>query len=196
LNLACLLFGVASDRVASVEGVEAASREFGAAAALARRHSRTQIAEALWRESVRRDPTNLRSSSSLGQLLHHQGRYEEALALLEPASQVDNYALLFLGWSLLLRGKDTDDIASIRRGGMSVKKALETWSYQNRDDTQREAWLRHVRRLSRVGSDWADTVREVIDFANANASWAPVSGDAVLSDAEDSVTSVSDAATA
>ena len=196
LNLACLLFGIASDRVANVEGAEAASREFGAAAALAKRHSRTRLAEALWRESLRRDPTNLRSSSSLGQLLHHQGRYEEAIALLEPASQVDNYALLFLGWSLLLRGKGTDDTASIRRGGMSVKRALEKWTYQNRDNTQREAWLRHVRRLSRAGAEWEDTVRELIAFTNANAFWAPISEDDVVSESEDPVTSASDAAVA
>lgn len=184
LNLACLLFAFAGERIASVEGNEAASRDLGAAAALARRNARSQLAESLWRESLRRDPANLRSSSSLGQLLHHQGRYDEAVELLEPVSQFDNYALLFLGWSLLLRGKDSDDLESISRGGASIRKALEKWSYQNHDRGQREAWLRHVRRLSRLGAEWGDTARALISFANSNASWPQVD-DGALSQADE-----------
>lgn len=194
LNLACLLFAFASERIAAVEGNEAASRELGTAAALARRNARVQLAESLWRESLRRDPTNLRSSSSLGQQLHHQGRYDEAIELLESASQVDNYALLFLGWSLLLRGKDSDDLESISRGGASIRKALEKWSYQNRDRIQREAWLRHIRRLSRLGAEWGDTVHALISFANSNASWPPIDDTALYQ--ADELTSADEAAIA
>ncbi len=52
LNFACLMFGVAAERIAATEGAEVASHELGIAAALARRHSRMRLAEALWRESL------------------------------------------------------------------------------------------------------------------------------------------------
>jgi len=174
LNFACLMFGVAAERIASTEGAEVASQELGTAAALARRHHRTKLAEALWRESLRRDPTNLRSSSGLGQLLHHQGRYREAATYLEAPSGFDNYALLFLGWSLLLEGTEIDDSYSVQRGRMSIVKALQEWSYQNRDESQREPWLRHVRRLIRLGPAWQGEAKGLIAFANANGSWPKI----------------------
>ena len=174
LNLACLVFGIAAERVASSEGTEAASHELGAAAALARRHSRTRLAEALWRESLRRDPTNLRSGSGLGQLMYHQGRYREAAEYLEPASAIDNYALLFLGWSLLLEGRENQDERSVQRGGMSISKALQNWSCQNRDLSQREPWLRHVRRLARLGADWREQADTLTAFANSNSAWPKI----------------------
>jgi predicted RNase H-like HicB family nuclease len=174
LNFACLMYGVAAERIAATEGAEVASNELGTAAALARRHSRMRLAEALWRESLRRDPTNLRSSSGLGQLMHHQGRYREAATYLEAPSAIDNYALLFLGWSLLLEGGVSDDHYSTQRGRTSIVKALQEWSYQNRDVSQREAWLRHVRRLVRLGPAWQDEAKELITFANANAGWPKI----------------------
>jgi antitoxin HicB len=176
LNFACLMFGVAAERIAATEGAEVASTELGTAAALARRHSRSKLAEALWRESLRRDPTNLRSSSGLGQILHHQGRYREAATYLEAPSAIDNYALLFLGWSLVFEGRANEDEYSIHRGRMSIVKALQDWSYQNRDPSQREVWLRHVRRLSRLGPAWQDEVMSLHKFANANASWPKIDG--------------------
>lgn len=174
LNFACLMYGVAAERIAATEGAEVASNELGTAAALARRHSRVRLAEALWRESLRRDPTNLRSSSGLGQLLHHQGRYSEAATYLEAPSAIDNYALLFLGWSLLLEGGAIDDQYSTQRGRLSIVKALQEWSYQNRDVSQRETWLRHVRRLVRLGPAWQDEAKGLMTFANANAGWPKI----------------------
>jgi hypothetical protein len=171
LNLACLMFAVAAERIALAEGAEAASHELGAAAALARRNGRTRLAEALWRESLRRDPVNLRSSSGLGQLLHHQGRYREAAAYLEAPSRVDNNALLFLGWSLTLDEAAGDEAHAMQRGPMMIVKALNDWSYQNGDLAQRESWLRHVRRLSRLGPAFRHEVEEVIAFANMNSRW-------------------------
>lgn len=174
INFACLMFALAADRVAVIEGVEAASHELGMAAALARRQKRMLLAEALWRESLRRHPTNLRSSSSLGQLLHHQGRYREATNYLEAPSRTDNYALLFLGWSLLFEGRESDDLKALQRGRMSIRNALETWSYQNRDVRAREAWLRHVRRLARLGTPWRDDVDGLLSFANSNSGWPKI----------------------
>lgn len=174
LNFACLMYGVAAERIAATEGAEVASNELGTAAALARRHSRMRLAESLWRESLRRDPTNLRSSSGLGQLLHHQGRYREAASYLEAPSAIDNYALLFLGWSLVLEEGASDDQYASQRGRMSIVKALQDWSYQNRDAAQRDAWLRHVRRLIRLGPAWQDEAQGLIAFANANAGWPKI----------------------
>jgi hypothetical protein len=173
VHAACLLFAVAADRISVVEGAEAASHELGIAAALARRHGRMRLAEALWRESLRRDPSNLRSSSSLGQLLHNQGRYREAANYLELPSGIDNYALLFLGWSLLLDGREVDDQLSTQRGKMSVTKALQNWSYQNRDASQREAWLRHVRRFARL-QGMRDDTEALVTFANTNSGWPKI----------------------
>jgi len=173
-NFAALFFAVAADRVATFEGAEAASRELGTAAAFARRNNRPKLAEALFRESVRRDPTNLRSSSALGQLLHHQGHYAEAARYLEPPSSIDNYALLFLGWSLIFEGREADDAATAQRGERSVVKALKDWSYQNRDPAQKEGWLRHTQRLSHLGSSGRECAKELVSFANANASWGRI----------------------
>lgn len=174
LNFACLMYGIAAERIAATEGAEVASNELGTAAALARRHFRTRLAEALWRESLRRDPTNLRSSSGLGQLLHHQGRYREAATYLEAPSAIDNYALLFLGWSLVLEEGVSGDQYASQRGSMSIVKALQDWSYQNRDVAQREAWLRHVRRLIRLGPAWRDEAEGLLTFANANSGWPKI----------------------
>jgi antitoxin HicB len=171
LNSASLMFAVAADRIATIEGADAASNELGVAAAFARRNARMRLAEALWRESLRRNPSNLRSSSALGQLLHHQGRYVEAANYLELASAIDNHALLFLGWSLFMAGHENDDPHSIQRGRMSIEKALQEWSYQNRDVAQRDAWLKHIHRLGSIQDVPREEIEALIAFANANSGW-------------------------
>src|SRR4029077_18799790 len=89
INLACFVYSVAAERTASGPGgAQEAAKEFGTAGALARRERRMRLAESLWRQSLRRDFTNIRSRSSLGQLLHHQGRYEEAIEFLDPVGDV------------------------------------------------------------------------------------------------------------
>ena len=173
INAASLLFAFAADRIATTESAEAASNDLGVTAAMARRQGRSHLAEALWRESLRRNPSNLRSSSTLGQLLHHQGRYREAASYLELPSGIDNYALLFLGWSLFLEGRDSNDESTMQRGRMCLVKALQNWSYQNRDSAQRESWLRHVRRLGRI-PELHEEVGVLTSFANANAAWPKI----------------------
>jgi antitoxin HicB len=173
ISAACLVFAFAADRIATTESVEAASNDLGVAAATARRAGRSHLAEALWRESLRRSPSNLRSSSSLGQLLHHQGRYREAASYLELPSSIDNYALLFLGWSLFLDGRETSDESSMQRGRMCLIRALQNWSYQNRDAEQRESWLRHLRRLARI-PELHEEVDALAAFADANAGWPKI----------------------
>lgn len=177
INLACLIYSVAADRVATgPDGAQQAAREFGTAGALARRERRMRLAEVLWRQSLRRDVTNIRSRSSLGQLLHHQGRYAEAIDLLEPVAAVDSYAHLFLGWSRLQLGLSAGDKDLTTQGLADVSSELKRWSH-NAASAERASWLRQVRRLYLLGPDFRKEVDQLISFANSNANWPKVSPD-------------------
>jgi tetratricopeptide (TPR) repeat protein len=128
------------------------------------------LAEALWRQSLRRDYTNIRSMSSLGQLLHHQGRYEEAIEFLEPVADVDDYARLFLGWSRLQRGLADGHDDLVEHGLADVTVALRRWcAYAPRGD--RASWLRQVRRLYLLGPKVRQEIDQLVEFANSNANW-------------------------
>jgi antitoxin HicB len=190
INLACVVYAMAANVVASVERAEAAAREFGMAASLARREKHHRLAEALLRESVSRDPTNLRSSSSLGQLLYWQGRYNEAAAYLSRAASIDSYARLFLGWSRLLEGMNLSDELQQKQGLDDLVSALREWGYQNADRASRASWLRQVQRLAKLGGSYLEEGRHLIEFTNANANWGPIDP-AVLtaSDEDDDTTS-------
>jgi antitoxin HicB len=177
VHVACLLYVLASVRIEKSEGRQAASRELGMAAALARRHGSNELAEALLRESLHNDPTNLRSFSALGQLLHHRGRYEEAAECLERAAGVDNYAKLFLGWSRLLAGLEADDDESVADGSSKLTEALRQWAYENHDTSDRASWTRQVQRLRGLGSRFAEQASQLVEFANANASWGDIDPD-------------------
>jgi antitoxin HicB len=175
INLACLVYSFADERAATgADGAQQAAREFGTAGALARRERRLRLAEVLWRQSLRRDVTNIRSRSSLGQLLHHQGRYGEAVELLEPVADVDSYARLFLGWSRLQLGLAGGEKDGAMQGVADVAAELKRWSH-NAPRTDRSSWLRHVRRLYLLGSDFREEVEQLISFANGNANWPKVS---------------------
>jgi len=176
-----------SQAIAALKGIgtllrdrgEVAAREFGMAASLARREKRHKLAESLLRESVQRDPTNLRSSSTLGQLLYWQGHYPEAIAYLARASSIDNYARLFLGWSYLLEGVNLSDEVQKREGSDNLDRALREWCYQNGDRASRASWLRQVQRLAKLGGGYIDEAKHLVDFANANANWGPIDPDVV-----------------
>jgi len=184
-NLACLVYATAADRIAASEGQQAAARELGVAASLARREGRMQLAEALYRECLHRDPTNLRSSSALGQLLYWQGRFAEAIDYLGRAAEVDPYAKLFLGWSRLRQAIDLDEAAERDLGLSDLTKALRDWAYSEADRRKRASWLRQVRRLAALGSPYQREASELIDFANANAGWGQLSVDDLRINSED-----------
>lgn len=192
-NLACVVYAMAANVVASVERAEDAAREFGITASLARRGKRPKLAEALFRESVHRDPTNLRSNSSLGQLLYRQGRYAEAIAYLSRAASIDSYARLFLGWSRLFEGINLSDELLKREGLKDLVGALRDWCYQA-DRAAKVSWLRQVRRLAKLGGTYAEEAQHVVTFANANANWGAIDP-AILTSLEsddDSVPSLED----
>jgi antitoxin HicB len=174
INLAVVLYALAGDRSAAIVGErQAAASDLGAAGSLARRHHRSRLAEALWRQSLRCDPTNIRSRSSLGQLLQRQGRFSEAIEQLEPAAEVDNYAKLSLGWSLLYRGLSAEDGDEMAKGLSHLVAALRRWcAYANR--SQLQPWLRQVARLDAIGPQYATEVDQLLSFANSNANWGRV----------------------
>lgn len=179
INLACLIYSIAADRVATgPDGAQQAAREFGTAGALARRERRMRLAEVLWRQSLRRDVTNIRSRSSLGQLLHHQGRYAEAIDLLEPVADVDDYARLFLGWSRLQLGMSGGDSNVVGQGLGDVASGLQRWSL-NASRADRPSWLRQLRRLYLLGPEFRKEVDQLISFANSNANWPKISAEEV-----------------
>lgn len=180
VNLACLVYAHAAARVHEAEGAQAASRDLGMAAALARRAGHWMLAEALFRESVRLDPTNLRSLSGLGQLLHHHQRHEEAITYLQPAAGVDNHARLFLGWSRLLFGLEHQEDDQVAAGIEALTEALRNWADGNTSDSDRVSWERQLRRLRALGSRFEDEVHQLVEFANAHAGWGVLDADAVV----------------
>ncbi len=179
INLACLVYAFAAERAgAGSGGAQEAAKEFGTAGALARRERRMRLAESLWRQSLRRDYTNIRSRSSLGQLLHHQGRYAEAVDFLEPVAEVDNHAQLFLGWSRLQLGLSEKSKELVDQGLADLTAALRRWcAYGSRGE--RSSWLRNLRRLNLLGPRFREEVDQLVQFANSNANWQKISADEV-----------------
>jgi predicted RNase H-like HicB family nuclease len=179
INLACLVYAFAAERVGAASGgAQEAAKELGAAGALARKERRMRLAESLWRQSLRRDCTNIRSRSSLGQLLHHQGRYAEAVDFLEPVADVDDYARLFLGWSRLQLGLSDKSNDMVDQGLADLTAALRRWcAYASRGE--RSSWLRQLRRLNLLGPRFREEVDQLVQFANSNANWPKISANEV-----------------
>jgi antitoxin HicB len=174
VSLACVVYAMAANVVGNVQRAEDAAREFGITASLARREKHYNLAQALLRESVHRDPTNLRSSSLLGQLLYWQGRYSEAIAYLSRSASIDSYARLFLGWSRLLEGVNLSDETQKAEGLNDLVEALREWCYQKADRTARVSWLRQVQRLAKLGVRYLEEARHLVEFANSNANWGSI----------------------
>lgn len=175
-NVASLFVASVADRLAADEDRIAAARELGAAGAAARQSRNVKIAEILWRRSLDYDPTNYRSRSSLGQVLHHQGRYSEAIDNLETVASMDNYAALFLGWSLLMKGLDNDDKEKIREGVNTIITAMHRWAYESKPE-QRSGWLRQVKRLDELGVEFRQDVDNLLEFASSNSNFGQVTRD-------------------
>ncbi|MET9227128.1 toxin-antitoxin system HicB family antitoxin [Lentzea sp. NPDC003310] len=175
INMAVVLYAIAGERSLVLEGGDpsVAASDFGAAGALANRHRRVRLAEQLWRESIGFDPTNIRSRSSLGQLLQRQGRFAEAIELLERVADIDNYAQLSLGWSLIYQGLADCGEEEVNRGLSHLTSAMRRWcAYANR--SQLSPWLRQVVKLDALGSRFSTEVDHLLHFASSNANWGRV----------------------
>lgn len=175
-NLAGLFVASVADSLAADGNRIAAARELGTAGATARQSRNFKIAEILWRRSLDYDPTNYRSRSALGQLLHHQGRYNEAVANLETAASMDNYAALFLGWSRLMKGLDNKDAGVKMRGVEEIITAMHRWAYEGRP-AQRISWLRQAKRLDELGVEFRETVDNLLAFASSNSNFGQITRD-------------------
>jgi transcriptional regulator with XRE-family HTH domain len=174
-NLACVMFALAAESLAASGDCVTAARELGVAGAAARQGRRYRLAERLWRKSLDFDPTNVRSRSALGQFLHHQRRYREAIENLETVASMDNYATLFLGWSRLMIGLESRDDPMISAGIDNIITGLHRWSYEaNRQ--QRQAWLRNVKRLDDLGRFRGD-IDNLLAFASSNSNFGRVTRD-------------------
>jgi predicted RNase H-like HicB family nuclease len=183
-NLACLVYAFAAELVARNAGAQQAANEYGKAAALARNNSSNALAESLWNESLRLDATNARSASRLGQLLHHQGRYPEAIELLERVSE-DNYATNFLGFSQIQLGLQRHDDDLVEAGLSNAETALRRWAYQG-SARERPAWLRQIAHLSRLGPRSTSVVDRLIKYANGNSNWGSIdTADVTSSDTDE-----------
>lgn len=172
-NFASLMASYTADAIAASGDAAAAGRELGAAGAAARQTRRFRLAEKLWRRSLNIDPTNVRSRSSLGQLLHHQGRYEEALENLETVASMDNHAALFLGWSRLMVGLSRENEELVTLGVNDIISSMHRWAYEaNR--SQRVTWLRQVKRLDDLGARFRSEVENLLVFASSNSNFGRV----------------------
>jgi transcriptional regulator with XRE-family HTH domain len=184
IQLACVLYALAAEASVDDEGKQGAAQALGATGGLARKHRASRLAEVLWRRSLEFDPTNIRSRSALGQLLHHRGNYREAIEHLRMVAPVDNRSSLFLGWSLLFVGLDSRDEAAVGEGLSQVVSAMRTWSY-NAPRSERSSWLRQLRRLASLGERFLPEVEQLIAFANANNQWREVTMADLASAGED-----------
>ena len=176
LNAAYLFAASVADRLAADGDRIAAARELGTAGATAHQNRNVRIAEIFWRRSLDYDPTNYRSRSRLGQVLHHQGRYSEAIENLETVESMDNYAALFLGWSQLMKGLDNNDDKVKRQGVDTLITAMHRWAYESRS-ADRPGWLRQVKRLDELGVEFRQNVDNLLAFASSNSNFGQVTRD-------------------
>lgn len=178
--LASVLYVAAARLIVDADGPESGSQELARTAGAVESADHVELATTLWREAVALDPNNLTAVNRLGQRLHHQAqhagddldRYREAAALLARVTFMDNHAKLFHGWSSLIVSRSDGDIEGERRATAEIVEALKHWAFGQRDGTSRRGWARHLHRLRELGL--LDAANELVDFANKNAAWGPI----------------------
>lgn len=181
IALACVLWAAAARLIASTDGPAAASQELGHSAVVAETSNRVELAVALYEEALRLDPNNLEVANRLGQRLHHLAqqngdnieRYRQAEQHLARVTFVDDHAKLFHGWAALhVARADGDHLAEERALG-EIDEALKRWAFGKRDGSERSSWLRQIERLRAIGL--AGKAQALVEFANQNARWDPIS---------------------
>ena len=180
VNLACVLWAAAARLVGVTEGSVRAAEELNHSAEVAEESKHYELAVALWREALLIDPNNLETANRLGQRLHHLAyrsgdveRYREAERLLARVTFVDNHAKLFHGWSALRVAMSDQAVDQRDRAIAEIDEALKAWAFGQRQPAERMRWLRQVRRL--VDEGYQGQAENLIDFANRNARWEPLS---------------------
>lgn len=186
IALACVLWAAAARLIAAdpEQGPSVASQELGHSAVVAEKSNRAELAVALYEEALRLDPNNLEAANRLGQRLHHLAqqhgddidRYRQAEHHLARVTFVDDHAKLFHGWAALHVARADGDHLAEERAVAEIDEALKRWAFGQRDGSDRSSWLRQVERLRGVGL--ADKADALVEFANRNARWDPISGQA------------------
>jgi tetratricopeptide (TPR) repeat protein len=174
--LSAVVYAAAARMIAGTEGDAAASRELAFTADQVQRHNYLELAVALYEECLRRDPNNLEAVNRLGQLLHHLGqragddldRYRRASELLSRVTFIDNRAKLFHGWTKLHLSRSEGDRYGEEAALREIEEAMKAWAFGQHDATERDRWLRQLRRLIDFDEKYSGLAHELIEFAAAN----------------------------
>lgn len=196
-NLASLLYWMSAELIARTDddpkaAAKTAAKELIRSADATPRHSRP-IAIALLQAALRHNPSSEVAKNRLGQLLYFEGDYEGAVEHLGPVRDRDNHAKLFHGWACLELALAQGNRAAMTRAREEIVNALEAWAFGDRDPRSRRSWLKQVAKLAAKGSEYRQTVEELVAYANDNTSWSTIS-DADVAAARDAWTESSDGA--
>lgn len=183
--LSSVLYAAAATVIEHSDSQEAAAAELIRTGRVVQRvPGATTVASALYRRALTLDPSNLEAANLLGQQRHHEGQrgegvgaYREAIELLRNVAAFDNHAKLFLGWSTLELGRSTDDEQLIEQGLATLGDALRAWAFGDRDERQRDRWLRQLQRLTELG--YGGRVEELRSFANRHTGWDEIDAEEV-----------------
>lgn len=190
-NLASLLYWMSAELIAR-DDPKAAAKELIRSADAAPRNARP-ISLALLRAALRHNPSSEVAKNRLGQLLYFEGDYEGAVEHLGPVRDRDNHAKLFHGWACLELALAQGNRAATTRAREEIVNALEAWAFGDRDPRSRRSWLKQVGKLAAKGSEYRQTVEELVAYANDNTSWSQVT-DADIAAARDAWTDSSGSA--
>lgn len=171
-NLASLLYWLSAELIGRESPRDAAKELIRSADATPR--SSRPIALALLRAALRHNPSSEVAKNRLGQLLYFEGDFEGAVEHLGPVRDRDNHAKLFHGWACLELALVQGNRAAMTRSREEIVNALEAWAFGDRDPRSRRSWLKQVGKLAAKGSDYRQTVEELVAYANDNTSWTPI----------------------
>lgn len=172
-NLSALLYGLSAEVTAPTDP-KLASKELVRTASRLPRQKR-EVSLGLLRAALRHNPENEVAKNHLGQIAYFAGDYKEAVKQLASVRERDNHAKLFHGWASLHIAREADNRSATTRARDEIVVALEAWAFGNQDSRARTKWLNQVAQLDRLGTDFQQTVDELLAFANDNTAWATVS---------------------
>lgn len=171
---------IANDPDQEQGGNERASSELTTTARLVKSAKNHELSIALLREATALDAKNRVAENLLGQWLvgsaqedENIDKYKEAMSLLVNLVEYDSHAELFYGLAVLaIAGFDGDKTA--RSSGLdTIARALRRWAFGSKDNLERRKWINQLRKLQEHQAN--HLVQDLVDFANSNAGWDPIS---------------------
>lgn len=172
-NLSGLLYAMAAEVVASSDP-KLASKELTRTASRFMHHKR-DLAVALLQAALRHNPQNEVAKNLLGQALYFAGDYAGAVQQLDSVRHRENRAKLFHGRAALYLARDVDNRSDAKRAREEIVAALEAWAFGSQDTRERASWLRQIAELDHLGTEFRQSVDELLEYANDNTSWPEVS---------------------